>query len=95
MLETVLNDQLSHKLFGSLLGAIAHLIYSSPKTLKDAVSKFIFALIAGTVLYFIPGEMMNWVMTTEKRVAGALLMGFTSGYLAGPLISWAVSKTKV
>lgn len=94
MMDKIPNDPLSQKLFGALLGAIAHIIYSNPKSLKDTIGRFIFALIAGTVLYFIPVEFFGWVMDAERRIAGALLMAFAAGYVAGPIIRWMVAKTK-
>lgn len=94
MMEKLPTDPLVQKLFGALLGAIAHIIYSNPRSLKDTIGRFVFALIAGAVLYFVPVEFFGWVMDAERRIAGALLMAFGAGYAAGPVIRWMVEKTK-
>lgn len=94
MMDKIPNDPLVQKIFGALLGAVAHFIYSKPKSLKDAIGGFIFAVIAGVNLYFVPIELFGWVIDEERRIAGALLMAFCSGYLAGPVIRWMVAKAK-
>ncbi len=94
MMDKIPTDPFSQKLFGAFLGAVAHFIYSKPKSLKDATHGFLFAMIAGFTLYFVPVELFGWVMDSERRLAGALLMAFGSGYLAGPIIRWMVAKAK-
>lgn len=94
MFEKIPNDPISQKIFGATLGAIAHIIYSNPKSLKDTLARFVFAEIAGATLYFVPIEFFGWAIDPERRVAGALLMAFGAGYVAGPIIRWMVAKTK-
>lgn len=87
-------DPIYHQIFGAVLGALAQVLYSSPRSLKDTASRVGFGIIAGATLYFVPVEFFEWELTTEKRIAGAVLMAFASGYIAGPVIRWMVSRAK-
>lgn len=88
------NDPYVAKAFGAVLGAIAGLLYSKPKNLRDTLSRFVFSLIAGFTLYFVPVRFFGWEWSNDHITAGAVVMAFVSWYVAGPVIKWALSKTK-
>ena len=85
------HDPIFIKALGSLLGAIAGLVYIKPRNIRDALSRTFISTVAGVTFYFLPIDFFGWPKDSERIIAGALLVSFAAWPLAGVLFKW-ISK---
>lgn len=81
----------TYRLIGALVGATSGLLFLWPKTLRDAVVRFLFSTFFGFGFYFVPIQLLNWadvkaVPYQDLVTGGALLVGFLAWPVAGFII---------
>lgn len=77
---------------GAALGAVSGLMFIKPKSIMDAVIRFAFSFMTGSILYVLVHEYMQWPKDTDHVVVASWVVGFASWPLAGAALSAIKSK---
>lgn len=75
-----------YRAIGSVAGAILPLLYIRPLNIRDAIARFVFAGIIGWAFYFVALDWFGWPETPRRVMAGAIIAGSVSWFIAGTLI---------
>jgi len=84
-----------YKAAGAVAGAILPLLYVRPLNIRDAIARFFFACISGYSFYFVALDWFGWPETSNRVMAGAIIAGAASWFIAGHIIVQWVKKTKL
>ena len=76
----------TYRAIGAVAGAILPLIYVRPINIRDAIARFVFAGVVGYSFYFVALDWFGWPETPNSVMAGAIVAGAASWFLAGALI---------
>ncbi len=87
MVESPFSDPQAVKLLGAFMGAVAALIYFRPINIR-ALCRFVFSLIVGYLMYFVPIEFMRSWINFDKVEGRDLLAG---GSMFSALVSWPIA----
>lgn len=82
-----------YKAAGAVAGAILPLLYVKPLNIRDAIARFVFACISGYSFYFVALDWFKWPETSNRIMAGAIIAGAVSWFIAGGLIMHWVKKS--
>lgn len=82
----------NYRYVGAALGAVSGLMFIKPKSIMDAVIRFAFSFMAGSILYVLVHEYMQWPKDTDHTVAAAWIVGFASWPVAGAALAAIKSK---
>lgn len=88
MVEAQLLDPELVKLIGAFMGSVAALIYFRPINIRDALGRFVFSMIVGYLMYFVPIEFMRGWINFDKVEGRDLLAG---GSMFSALVSWPIA----
>lgn len=94
MMDNTPADPFGFQYLGSLIGAFGALLYFWPKTIRDALIRATFSIMAGSTLYFVPMDFFNWGMSRDRIIGGAVIVAFMSWPIAGALVRAAKSRLK-
>lgn len=83
-----------YRIIGAVAGAILPLLYVRPLNIRDALARFFFAAIVGYSFYFVPIDYLSWPETPHRVMAGAIIAGAISWFLAGALIVRVVKQVQ-
>jgi hypothetical protein len=83
-----------YRVLGSVAGAVLPLLYVRPINIRDAIARFTFAGIVGYAFYFIALDFFGWPETPRRIMAGAILAGAVSWFIAGGLIVRVVKQVQ-
>jgi hypothetical protein len=84
-----------YRAVGSVAGAILPLLYVRPVNIRDALARFVFAVICGYAFYFVALDVFGWPETSNRILAGAIIAAAASWFLAGAIIiRWIKSASK-
>ena len=75
-----------YRVLGAVAGAVLPLLYIRPLNIRDAIARFTFAAIVGYSFYFVAIDFFSWPETPRRVMAGAIMAGAISWFLAGAII---------
>lgn len=83
-----------YRVLGAVAGAVLPLLYIRPLNIRDAIARFAFAAIVGYAFYFVAIDFFGWPETPRRVMAGAIIAGAISWFLAGALIVRVVKQVR-
>lgn len=83
-----------YRAVGAVAGAILPLLYIKPLNIRDAIARFFFACISGYSFYFVALDWFKWPETSNRIMAGAIIAGAVSWFVAGIIILRWAKQTK-
>jgi len=83
-----------YRVLGAVAGAVLPLLYVRPLNIRDAIARFVFAGIVGYAFYFVAIDFFGWPETPRRIMAGAILAGAISWFIAGAVIVRAVKQIR-
>lgn len=83
-----------YRVLGSVAGAVLPLLYVRPINIRDAIARFTFAVIVGYAFYFLAIDFFGWPETPRRIMAGAILAGAISWFMAGAIIVRVVKQVQ-
>jgi hypothetical protein len=83
-----------YRILGAVAGAILPLLYIRPMNIRDALARFVFAGICGYAFYFVALDFFGWPEVPNRIMAGAIMAGAISWFIAGALIVRAVKQAR-
>lgn len=83
-----------YRILGAVAGAILPLLYIRPINIRDALARFFFAAIVGYAFYFVALDWFGWPEIPRRIMAGAIISGAVSWFIAGSLIVRVVKQVQ-
>ena len=86
-------DPEHYRFLGALVGTTGSLIYFWPRTVKDAIRRGLFSMMAGSIFYYVSLDFFEWDMSPRHVIGGAALVSFIAWPLAGLVLTAVKNRT--